>query len=213
MFDINAGDLDGLFRKAMRCNVCFDNGHITRSFIDIAQPRWIGSGYRSAKPRVLIMMTNPGAGENRRDDEDLKFRDILHGYSKNMTDIQPVFDHQFKDMANWNKLLSFYIHGFGLDLQEIALANVAWCGTQRDQHPRWMLSNCFQRHTRELLGLLKPELVILGGGDAVLFDYEIKRLFPDIKTERVLHFAHRKGMSEQDKDVMRIRARLAEGRR
>jgi len=121
MLDINTRDLDDLFRKAMRCNACFESGHIARSFIDIAQPRWIGSGYRLAKPRVLIMMTNPGAGENRRDDEDSKFGDALRRYSANQTDILPVFDHQFKDMANWNKLLSFYVDGFGVDIQEIAL--------------------------------------------------------------------------------------------
>jgi len=76
-----------------------------------------------------------------------------------------------------------------------------------------MLNNCFERYTRKLLSLLKPELMVLGGGDAVIFDSEIRKSFPDIKTERVLHFAHRKGKSEQDKDVTRIRALLAAARR
>ena len=213
MFDINKQELDGLFRKAMRCSACFASGQLARSLIDVAQPRWIGLRSGAAKPRVLIMITNPGAGENRRDDQDLKFRDALYKYSDNKTDIQPVFSQQFGDMQNWNKLLSFYIYGFGLDLQEIALANVAWCGSKGDQHPSWMLNNCFERHTKELPGLLKPELVILGGRDAAGFRARIRGSFSSIQIEAVLHFAHRKGMDEQNKDIARVCDRLAATRR
>jgi len=55
-------NIDDLFKSAVRCNDCFENGRLQRSSIDLAQPRWIGPRYWSVRPRVLIVLMNPGAG-------------------------------------------------------------------------------------------------------------------------------------------------------
>ena len=68
---MNANEnIDKIFRKAINCDACFEvNRGVDRSIIDIAQPRWIGSGYEEAFPRILILGINPGAGSDRADYE------------------------------------------------------------------------------------------------------------------------------------------------
>jgi hypothetical protein len=141
MSNVHDQELNHLFKVAMGCSECFTGNKLTRSAIDIAQPRWIGKNYWTAKPRVLIMLINPGAGATRRDDQDSKFRTLLHEYKQDKISIEPVFGHIKGDMANWGKLMAFYMHGFDLKFQEIAFANIAWCGEAANQHPPWMLNN------------------------------------------------------------------------
>lgn len=178
---------------------------LTRSKVDIAQPRWIGPRYYTAKPKILIVLINPGAGATRRDDQDLKFNTILREYNAGGIGIHPVFDHIRGDMVNWGKLLSFCIRGFGLDLDEIAFANIAWSGEAANQHPSRMLDKCFNRHTQILLKILSPTLVILGGGDAARFKPRIETLLPNTKLVCVLHYAHREGKAAQSEDEARVR--------
>ncbi len=204
-------DIDRLFREAVQCSACFEgHGEIQRSGIDIAQPRWIGPGYGSAVPRVLILAINPGAGEKRTDHAaaDGPFTRLLKGYRNHQTSIDAVFDHQRRDMQNWGRLIPFYIGRFGLKLDNIAMANIAWCGTKGDSYPSWMLSNCFQKHTSHLLRILKPNLVLLAGGAAHRYFADVQQLLPTAKVEPVLHFAHRKGPAGEEDDVRRVRAAI-----
>jgi len=111
-------------------------------------------------------------------------------------------------MPNWGRLIPFHIGRFGLKLDNIAMANVAWCGTKGDHYPSWMLSNCFEKHTRRLLVLLEPNLVLLAGTPAHKYGPEVQRLLPKAKVEQVLHFAHRKGPAAEEDDVTRVRAAI-----
>ena len=43
-----SGDLDvleSLAKDAVGCSACFADGRVHRSFVDLAQPRYIGPGY------------------------------------------------------------------------------------------------------------------------------------------------------------------------
>ena len=202
-------DIDRHFREAVRCDTCFEGqSGIQRSGIDIAQPRWIGRGYVTAVPKVLILAINPGSGGKRADyaNADGPFTRLLKGYRDNRTDIDAVFDHQRRDMPNWGRFIPFHIGRFGLRLDNIAMANIAWCGTEKDRYPSWMLSNCFEKYTGRLLLLLEPNLVLLAGVAAHKYGSAVQRLLPAAKVEQVLHFSHRKGRAAEDNDVARVRA-------
>ncbi|MFZ0207725.1 MAG: hypothetical protein WAL59_16760 [Roseiarcus sp.] len=127
MSNVHDQELNRLFKVAINCNECFTGNKLTRSEIDIAKPRWIRKHYWTAKPKVVIVLINPGAGATRRDDQDSKFKTLLREYKQDKISIEPI---------------------------KIAFANIAWCGEAANRHPPWMLDNCFNRHTQVLLNIL-----------------------------------------------------------
>jgi len=107
----------------------------------------------------------------------------------------------------------FYIDGFGLKLEEVAFANVAWCGTARNRYPRTMLDRCFERHTAPLLvDLLRPNVIIASGGPTNRFAKQAATLIPGIRVIKGLHYAHRKGRVAEKRELLRIRSELAKAR-
>jgi hypothetical protein len=52
--------LEELARTATRCRDCFTNGLVTAPYINVAQPRWVGPSYWNSRPRIAILMINPG---------------------------------------------------------------------------------------------------------------------------------------------------------
>ena len=153
--------IDGLCRSAVSCNDCFDAElSIARTLVDLAQPRWIGPRYRFSKPRVLVVLTNPGAGNARDGSANMVFRDRLLAYRQGETDLQPVFQHQRSDMPSWGDLFPFYIDGFGLDIDETAFINIAWCASvsrslpRKNAYPTQMLKRCFERFTSPVVQAL-----------------------------------------------------------
>jgi hypothetical protein len=60
-----------LCHDAVQCRDCFNLKKLNLESPDfnVAQPRWVGPNYRAAKPRILIMMLNPGAGFARKNKE------------------------------------------------------------------------------------------------------------------------------------------------
>jgi len=198
MSEIVPQAIDDLCRSAASCNVCFESGlPIVRTRVDLAQPRWIGPGYWTSRPRVLIVLTNPGAGNARAATADLTFRQLLTDYRDGKTDLGPTFKHQRKDMANWGDLICYYIDGFGLDLDETAFVNIAWCASisrktpPANAYPSAMLKRCFSEFTQPLAKELNPQLLILGGDKAASFAPQLKSILPDSEAVSVLHYAHR----------------------
>jgi uracil-DNA glycosylase len=207
--------VDTLFKSAVACNDCFSDIRLKRSQIDLAQPRWIGARYWSSRPRVVIVLENPGAGNHRDGRADKEFKQRIVAYRDGKTDIQPVFDHQRRDMEHWGDLHSFYMQGFGLEFNEIAFVNVAWCGEDSNKPSRAMLNHCFDRFSGTLLRLLNPHVFILGGRSAQRFESRLRSMFPRAEITSVLHYAHRRMHAgrrpAQIKQVREVISRAREG--
>jgi len=176
--------IENLNREATRCNRCFAGGTLTRPFVDIAQPRPIGPGYWEAKPRVVVVMLNPGAGgENEYDREALglirAFRDgaALAPVTEQMRRVMPLWaDGRYVD----------FIKDLGLELDSIATLNVAWCASEGNKYPKIMLNTCWQLHTAKMLNLLAPDVIVLSGSAAHQFAPRVS-----VKTVCTIHYAYR----------------------
>ncbi|VGO18069.1 hypothetical protein SCARR_00120 [Pontiella sulfatireligans] len=191
----------------MKCRHCFNQIGVEAPLIDIAQPRWIGSEYWKASPKVLILMLNPGSGESRKDDADTRFRNLLHAYAAGDGGLEEIFAHQGEDIPNWGRgrLSKFYLGGFGLELEKIAFGNIAWCATRRNKYPARMLCHCFEQHTSALVRLLMPDVVILSGKQTHRFATAIREMVPNAKVIETIHYAHRGCYAVQNRELARVR--------
>jgi hypothetical protein len=192
--------------QAVQCAECFACGDLKRPLVDRAQPRWAGPGYADASPRIALMMLNPGGGEGRRDGADAAFRDLLNRFAAGENLLDQIMEHQRADIQNWGqgRLLRF-LQLVGLNLDEIALINIAWCATAQNKYPAFMLQNCFQRHTLEALSALKPDVVILLGTKAQEYTKQIQKALPNATLIQTLHFAHRKPAPATEDTARQVR--------
>ena len=91
---------------------------------------------------------------------------LLQRFRSGETGLDDVFGFQRRDFPAWGnppgRFLNFF-RTFGLDIDRIALANVAWCATNDNHYPRWMLNTCMRRLTGRLIDRLKPDVVMLSG--------------------------------------------------
>lgn len=207
--DANISSLTALCRHAVECRYCFEKFGVAAPLIDIAQPRWVGSKYWMANPRILILMLNPGSGDGRRDGKDARFRNILHAFKNGSASLNDIFEHQVQDMPNWGnkgRFLKFYKEGLGLNLSDVAFGNIAWCPTKENKYPPKMLARCFTTHTDSLIQILDPEVVVLSGTNTHCFEKNIKK--PNRRIIKTLHYAHRKGREAQQKELARVRTLL-----
>lgn len=213
--------LESLARTAVKCRACFDQGLVSAPLIDIAQPRWVGPGYWTAKRRIAVLALNPGSGKYREKREngerpetpDERARNLLHSFASGVTPLQDIFNHQTQDMPNWGRgrFKSFFFHRLALDITTTAFGNIAWCASQEDKYPLGMLRECFQRHTKELLRILNPHVVILSGDKAHKFHTEVQELAPTALVECTLHYGHREGSSREEAEVSRLLTALGSG--
>jgi hypothetical protein len=93
--------ISNIFKQACECRICFQDLHIKAGSINIAQPRYIGPGYRTAQTRILILMINPGSGKFRADQADSKHQALLRKFRDGEGSIDAVFEHQRRDKHNW----------------------------------------------------------------------------------------------------------------
>jgi hypothetical protein len=195
-----------LSRKAASCNECFKEGWVDRSFVDVAQPRWVGSRYWESSFRVVILMLNPGQGKvNERAIESKK---RLQSFRDGEVSLDAVLKFQREGMEKWGKppgrFLNFYHDGLNLDLEEIAFVNVAWCATEGNKYPKKMLDCCFSRHTAKLLEILEPSVVLASGGKTRGYAANV----PGTRVIKLIHHAHRKGDDVQAKELERVKKEL-----
>lgn len=144
--------------RAVRCNACFETGQLTRSYVDLAQPRYIGPGYVNAHPKIAWVMINPGAGSANSADQS--WRSVLMAYRDGEASLGNVFAEQRGHFPAWNSLLPF-LGRHGLDVDSIALVNVAWCASKNNEYPKEMLSRCWDRHTSSWLAALGAGVIAL----------------------------------------------------
>lgn len=203
--------LEPLFRDACGCRVCFQGSRLKAPLIDIAQPRWIGPQYWGASRRVVIMMLNPGGGESRSDGADAECRRLLTEFRDGRGTVDAVFRHQARDIPRWGRgrLASFYLRGLGLHLKDIAMANVAWCATSGNKYPGHMLNECFNRHTEQLLSVLRPQVVLLSGSTIHRYGQRIQSVVPDAKVVNMMHYAHREGAQAERAELERLRGLMS----
>ncbi len=199
-------DLDQLFRGAIRCNECFKDGHLRRSFIDVAHPRLIGKNYWACPVKILVLMINPGKG--RDDDAHRQAAERIRAFGSGRDTLAEIFQSQRDDLPNWGKFMSFYVGELGLRVDDIALANVAWCSTEHDKYPDRMLDECFDRHTGSLVRLLNPDAILLSGSSIGRFKTKIEHLVPNARVILAPHYANREGCEYNQTHARRIRSEL-----
>ncbi len=200
--------IEALCREATTCRKCFDFGTIQDAPINIAQPRWIGDGYWASSPRVCVVMLNPAAGAAHNEEANREMLALLQRFKSGETSIDEVFRFQRNDFKTWGKppgrFLNFF-RTFGLDIDNIALANVAWCATAGNDYPSWMLKKCMQKFTGRLIGQVNPDVVVLSGNKVHAYDVFINRSAPNAVIFRTLHFAHRDGHEAEMQESRRFR--------
>lgn len=202
--------LDQLFRRAMGCRLCFQEGIVSSPAIDMAQPRWVGPRYFETRPRILVVLLNPGSGEGYDKTLISAYLDHLLDYQQGRIGLGELFVRQRDDMANWGRppgrFLSFFEQGLGLNLDEIAFVNMAWCASASNRYPGRMLANCFHKHTVDLIKMLEPHGVFLSGTRVHTVSAEIRQLLGrDIRVVPLPHYAHRKGRQWEAEELERIR--------
>ena len=190
--------IETICREATRCRACFDSNLVRPAFIDIAQPRYIGPGYWTAKCRVAVVMLNPGQG--RANAADQEARRLMYAF-RDGAPLAPVLDQQRAAMPNWGRgKYAPFIADLGLNLDSIATANIAMCATSDNQYPDKVLNSCWLRHTAPLLSTLLPHVVVLCGAKAHSFASRI-----GTKTVCAPHYATRVGSEARDKAMAAAR--------
>jgi hypothetical protein len=206
--------LENLARAATKCRECFRLGEVVDPFITVAQPRWVGTKYWQSKFRMAVLMLNPG--QSREDERAKAFLARIRSFRDGTTALRSVLEHQRDGMKLWGnspgRFTGFYIDGLGLNLDEVAFANVAWCGTAENRYPRTMLERCFERHTAPLLDLLRPNVILASGGPTHRFAKRAAKLIPGTHVIKILHYAHREGRIVERKELLKIRSELAKAR-
>ena len=190
--------LDDLFHKAMDCNDCALKGLANLIPNDIPQPRWVGPKFENEKIKILVLMLNPGSGAGYKiyQGQDNEHLQMLKKYKNRECSISEYLDSQIKDMENWGKgkFIEFYRDEdhLNLDFNRISFANLAWCATSDNSYPMKMLKNCFCKHTKSLLSLLNPDVVLLSGTRVWKFGKYLRNINPKIQIIQTFHYANRK---------------------
>ncbi|HNQ78845.1 MAG TPA: hypothetical protein PLA03_01265 [Acidobacteriota bacterium] len=177
-----------------------------RPFMDVAQPRWVGPKYWGSPCRVVVLMLNPGQGKKKELPVESKKR--LHNFRDGTASLDDIFMRQKEGMKQWGwpkgRFLDYYCGKLGLDLDEIAFANVAWCATEGNNYPRKMLDRCFNKHTARLFEILEPRAVLACGTKTRRYAAGLT----DITVIKLLHHAHRKGNEAEEKEIERVKEEL-----
>jgi len=210
---VKRNKVDNIFKKAMDCHTCFDNGVAERALIDLAQPRWIGRRYFNVHPKVIIVTLNPGAGNSPEKRElNSSFLQILRDYKNDKKSLQELFDFQGNYIPKWGnpsgKFLKFYTK-MGLEMENIVLANVAWCADAKNKWSTKMLATCFNKHTKELIEIINPDIAILSGSGTHKFDKKIKDALPTWNIIKTLHYAHREGKTREKEELERVKEEIS----
>jgi hypothetical protein len=200
-------ELNQIFRAAIDCNACFEDGsRLKRSFIDVAQPRLIGKNYWTCPVKILVLMINPGQGRN--DDNHRQGATQIRALGSGQDLIEEIFQNQRKDLLNWGNFMGFYEKLLGLRIDDLALANVAWCSTAGDQYPASMLKECFSRHTAPLVKVLAPDAILLSGSNIRQFGTKLKYVSPKARIVLTPHYANRESREYNELHARRICAEL-----
>jgi uracil-DNA glycosylase len=211
----NWDQLDSLVRQAVGCRECFERQKVPSSFITVAQPRWVPPGYFRLPFRVAVLMINPG--ESRDTPGARLFLDRMAKYRQGALDLRTFLGFQRSTMMAWGnppgRFAGIYFSGLGLNLDEVAFANVAWCGTIGNRPcPAAMLNRCFKRHTGPLLRLLQPTVVLASGNPVHQQVERIRAVLPETIIAKMSHYAYLMKPADRLAELDRVRQILADSR-
>lgn len=204
---------ENLARDATKCRKCFTCGEVSAPDIDVAQPRWVGPRYWESSCRVAILMINPGRSP-RGSANARSFLVQIRAFRDGAPTLRTILDGQREAMESWahGQFRGFYIDGLGLDFEDIAFANVAWCATANNSYPRTMLDRCFELHTGPLLRILRPTVVLTSGSGAHHFGEKVCAILPEATVIKIMHYAHREGRAAGQRELTRVRSELTTAR-
>ncbi len=198
-------------RSAAGCNYCFDTiAGLQRVQWGLPKPRWIGSRYSAACPRVVVVLLNPGDSSGLGEEWNHRERNHFIVFFEN-DDYDQVRDYfrtrreeELNGMTSAKPVFSWYESVFGLVFEDIAQINMAWCASVGNNYQK-MLQPCFERHTGRLLQALEPHAVLLSGTNVHKFDRPIQQLLPDVRVRKTLHYANRKSRADELKEGTAVR--------
>lgn len=138
----NLKDLNRMMSEAIACNYCFmnDRKHEWNSVPQRPESRmddlpvlpWVGDRYFRVRPRVIVMMLNPGhaAATHKLDRRDLgkQFkggRSDYEEYNKCLIPLVPQWG--FGKISKW-------LNAIGLEPERIAFLNMALCAVANDKY-------------------------------------------------------------------------------
>lgn len=207
-------EFENLARAATGCRECFTRREVSAPFIDVAQPRWVGQKYWESSFRVAILMLNPG--QSRRDSEAREFLRLIQEFRNRSIELRRILEGQREAMKSWGnpkgRFTAFYIDGLGLDFDDIAFANVAWCATANNSYPETMLDRCFELHTGPLLRILRPTVILASGSKAHSFGKKVCAILPEATVIKIMHYAHREGRAAEQRELLWVRSALKAAR-
>ena len=207
MAESRFAELEGLCRSATSCDACFRQGTLPPALINVPQPRWVGAGYWSSDAKTLIVLLNPGSGNGYAKSQNARYLELLRSFRDGSIGLQTLFDAQRIDIPSWGRgRFIAFLEGLRLDLDQIALANIAWCATDNNTYPKEMLSRCFSSFTSDLIEVLDPDLVLLSGGGTHRFRAQLEAVAPRARVLSTLHYAHRKGRTAEEQELATIRS-------
>ncbi len=201
-----------IMRGAAGCNRCFDTiPGLERVALGLPKPRWIGSRYWVTRPRVVIVLINPGDSSKLGDEWNRRERNLFEAFL-NGGDYEELRDYfrlrreeELRGTTDARPVFSWYESTFGLAFEEIAQINMAWCAARGNKYGR-MLARCFERHTAPLLQALEPDAVLLSGTSVHAFEPKIQSLLPGARIQKILHYAHREGRDREIGDGEEFRS-------
>lgn len=196
-----------LARESTQCRVCFERSPLLRpALVDLAQPPFVPPSYWDAKPRVLIIGQNPGAGANRNDGADDEMRrlliDLRDGRDSAWDDYTA---HCALDVPNWGQFL-VYLRSLDLSPAHTTLGNVAMCAVQTDdQIDDILFHHCSARFLSRWVSALAPDVVILMGKRSREAKALVSTAAPQAKILESMHYAvggsHRARLNKQLADI------------
>ena len=128
---------------------------------DVAFAPWVGSRYTTSRPRVAVMMLNPGHAPASH---KLARRDLLRRFGVGVI----AYEEYCKQLASLIPQWGFgrvirWFQELGLEPEKIAFLNMALCAVADDSYFPQLFESCFERHTRAFSATLEPDVVLLCG--------------------------------------------------
>ena len=197
-----------LARAAVACSSCFTAGRLARAGIGVAQPFSIGASYQPGG--VAVVSINPGAAKDGGYKEARKqaLDRFSAGDDAALTDYWAALATDAERF--WNPKYLARLRRLGLAVDRIAVGNIALCATANNKYPKWMLQNCWARHSLAMIEALSPGTIVLMGGSNLMHEFELK-LAAGNRGRRIIrmaHFAHREGHAYENAECERIRILL-----
>jgi len=180
-----------------------------RAGIGIPQPFSIGAEYKPGG--VVVVGINPGASS------DGGYKELrLHALTRFAAGTDSALSEYWSALATdarnlWNPRYLGRMRSLRLEIARVAVGNVALCATERNKYPAWMLQQCWNAHSFQMLKTLQPGVVVLMGSSSTMRPFE-RALETSGNTNRVVrmaHFAHREGHAFEATECERVRALLS----